>query len=207
MPGFFCVPAGFALVGLPDNLQQFVLKCGQFEEVVFFAYRFRRAAAVGAGCAGACFDVKLVKNAVLTRIRALIEITALFQYIPQFGHTALVALFRGADVVVVGQAHPVPQAAELGRNAIGKCLRFFTRKRRGPLDLLPMLVGSGQEPDVLPLRAAAACDGVGHHGRICVADVWPRVDVVDRCRDVERCAGLRHDRGLRVGGLHRAQWS
>ena len=48
----------------------------------------------------------------------------------QLLHAALVALVGGADEVVVGEAQPVPQAAELAGDGVGKLLRACGRPFR-----------------------------------------------------------------------------
>ena len=48
----------------------------------------------------------------------------------QLLHAALVALFRGADEVVVGEAESVPQAAKLAGDGGGKFLRACARPAR-----------------------------------------------------------------------------
>ncbi len=50
---------------------------------------------------------------------------------------------------------------------------------RGALDLLPVLVGAGQEPRVDAERSLAARDRVAHDGRIGVAQVRTRIHVID----------------------------
>ena len=42
-------------------------------------------------------------------------------------HAAFVARFGGADEVVVGEAHAVPQAAEFGGDLVGELLRACSR--------------------------------------------------------------------------------
>ena len=55
----------------------------------------------------------------------------------------------------------------------------------GALDFLSVLVGTGQEPGVKAQRALAAADGIRDHRGIGVAEVRPRIHVIDRCCQVE----------------------
>ena len=52
-------------------------------------------------------------------------------------------------------------------------------------DLRRVLVDAGQEERLLPTLAVVAHEHVAHRRRIGVANVWRRVDVVDRCREIE----------------------
>ena len=74
-------------------------------------------------------------------------------------------------------------------DAVGELLRRDPLLRRGALDLLPVLVGAGEEAHVVAAQALVAREDVGHDRRVDVPDVRQVVDVVDRRRDVER---LRH---------------
>ena len=59
-------------------------------------------------------------------------------------------------------------------------LRSFAGGLRRALDLLPVLVGAGEEPGVHAHHALAAGDGVAHDRGVGVPDMRPRIDVVDR---------------------------
>ena len=90
------------------------------------------------------------------------------------------ARLGGADVVVVGDAHAVPEVAEAGGDLVGELLRGDAGGGGGALDLLAVLVGAGEEEGVVAEQAVAAGDDVGRDGGVGVADVRARVDVVDR---------------------------
>ncbi len=94
----------------------------------------------------------------------------------------------GADEVVVGQSHPVPERAELGGDFIGELLRSLSRGLRGALDLLSVLVGAGEKVGVKAHQALAPGNGVAGNGGVGVPDVRTRVHVVDRGRDVKLLA-------------------
>ena len=97
----------------------------------------------------------------------------------QLLHAALVALFGGADEVVVGEPELVPQAAELAGDGGGELRRRAAGLLGGALDLLAVLVGAGEEPGVDAQRPFAPRDGVADDGRVGVAQVRPRIHVVD----------------------------
>ena len=102
----------------------------------------------------------------------------------------------GADVVVVAEAHAVPEAAELGGDFVGEGLRGLAGLLCGALDLLAVFVGAGEEPGVVAEQAVAAREDVADDRRVGVADVGARVDVIDRRGDVV-LVGFGH------GGLSR----
>src|SRR6266446_4192579 len=107
---------------------------------------------------------------------------------PQSLHALLVPVRRGADVVVVGQAHAIPESAELRRDFISELLRSLARGLGCSLDLLTVFVGAGQEPGVVTEHAVAARDRVAGKGGVGVSDVGTRIDVIDRGRDIKRFA-------------------
>ena len=79
-------------------------------------------------------------------------------------------------------------AAELRRNFVGQLLRSLARRLRRALNLLPVLVGAGEKVSVNAQHALPPRHGVAGNGGVRVADMRPRIDVVDRRRDVELLA-------------------
>ncbi len=144
-------------------------------------------------------DVEFVGHTVLAGVRALVDVAIVANAAEQFLCALYVAFFGRADEVVVRDAHPLPEVAELGRNLIGVLLRSFAGGLRGAFDLLAVLIGAREEERVgaqqpLPPRNRIAGDrGVG------VADVRPGVHVVNRSRNVELSSHMslirRGDRG------------
>jgi len=91
----------------------------------------------------------------------------------------------GADVVVVGDAHALPEILEGLRDLVGELLRRDAGGGGGALDLLAVLIGAGEEEGVVTEQAVAAGEYVRNDGGVRVADVRARVDVIDRGGDVE----------------------
>ena len=91
----------------------------------------------------------------------------------------------GADVVVVGDAHALPEVFERLRDLVGELLGRDAGGGGGALDLLAVLVGAGEEEGVVAEQAVAAREDVRDDGGVRVADVGARVDVIDRGGDVE----------------------
>ena len=161
------------------KLQQLALEGRQLEKVVLLAHRFGQPPAVGAVGAGRAVHVCLVGDAVLAGVRALVDEAAIAQGGEELLHAALVAVFRGADEVVVGDAEAMPEAAELGGDGGGKLGRRAPRQLGRALDLLSMLVCTGQEPGIDAQRPLAPRNGVADDGRVGVPQVRPRIHVVD----------------------------
>src|ERR1700675_752082 len=91
---------------------------------------------------------------------ALIDMAVILYAFPQSLYAPLVPVRRGADVIIVGQAHAIPERAEFRRDFIGELLRSFARGLSCALDLLTVFVGAGQEPGVVSQHAVATGDRV-----------------------------------------------
>ena len=174
-------------------------ECRKLEEVVLFFHGFGRASALRAGRAGAdSVNVEFVEHAVLAGIAALVDVTVVADTPPQLLHAMYVAIGRGADVVVVGNAHPVPQASEFRRDFVGELLRRAARGFGGALNLLSVLIGAGEEPRIEAHCSLTPGDRVARDGRIRMPNVRAGVDVINRGRDVEL---FRHNRCRRSSAV------
>ena len=76
-------------------------------------------------------------------------------------------------------------AAKRASQLVGPLLGVTPVLLGGPGHLLAVLVGAGQEEDVVADQPVPAGQGVGVDRRVGVADVGRVVDVVDRRGDVE----------------------
>ncbi len=185
------------LAGL-DLLAQPGAEVAQPEEVVLLLGPLARALVVGADVARLAqlvFGLEaLAARAVPAGVGALVDRRApergqrALQAPPQLEHAALVALFGGADEVVVGEPVAPPQLAEVGRQAVAVLLLADAPLARDALDVLAVLVGAGQPEDVVPHELARARQGVGRHRGVGVAHVRDVVQVVDRRGVVQRLA-------------------
>ena len=122
-------------------------------------------------------------RAIPALVGALADPAVVVNPLDDLGHLRLVARVRGADEEVVAGADDRPQRLELGRVAIGQLLRRDPLPLRRRLDRLPMLIGPGEEEDVLPPLAHVPRQHVGSHRRVGVPEMRLRVDVVDRGGD------------------------
>ena len=80
-------------------------------------------------------------------------------------------LLGSVDEVVVRAIHPLHHRLEARHVAIEQLSRCQPLVGRGLLDLLAVLVGTGQEIDVVAIEPHKAGDGIGGDGFIGVADM------------------------------------
>ena len=113
----------------------------------------------------------LAGDAVPALVAALIDIALIVELLEQLLHSRLVVVVGGADEVIVGNVHLVPQILDLPRHAIHVGLGGDARGVGEILDLLAVLVGTRAEVDVVAHLSLVAGDGVGHDGLVGVAEV------------------------------------
>ena len=96
------------------------------------------------------------------------------------------ALLGGADEVVVRAVQPLDHGLEARHVAVEQLRAAVSPSlRRGLLDLLAVLVGAGEEIDVVAVEPHEAGDGVGRDRLVGVADMRRAVRVGNRGGDVE----------------------
>ena len=175
-------------------LQQMLYPVGvlaQPEEIGLLLRVLHLAAAVGALAVHqlALGPEALAGGAVLTLVGALIDVALLVHGLEDLLHGGTVIVVGGADKPVVADVHQLPQV----QNAL-LALHDVIHERLGRhagllglrLDLLAVLVGAGQEHDVIALQTLVTRDGVGSHGAVAVADVQLVRGVVDGRGDIKR---------------------
>ena len=125
------------------ELQQRLSEGRQFKKIILFFDRLSGAAAFRTGFTRTHFHVHLIENAILAGVASLVDVSIVADAAPQFLHANLVTVGSCADVVVIGDAHPIPQRAEFGRDFVSKFLRSLPRSFSGSLNFLSVLVGAG----------------------------------------------------------------
>ena len=113
----------------------------------------------------------LVADRVPAGILAEIDVAGGDEPLPQGRHRPLVAGLGGADEVVVAVAHDAGELAEALRDLVGEGLRVDPAVTRGLLDLLAVLVGAGEEEDLVAVQALEAGQRVAGERGVGVADM------------------------------------
>ncbi len=129
--------------------------------------------------------VLLARHAVLAAVEVELDVAGVVAALQQLDHGALVPRFGRADEVVVGDLEAPPCLDELRGDPVGELLRRRAGGLGGLLDLEAVLVGAGEELDVVAEQPVPARQRVADDGGVGVAEVGLGVDVVDRGRDVE----------------------
>ena len=104
-----------------DEVDELGLVVGEAEEVVFFGDGFG-GLAVGADGAGRAFDEHLFADAVLAGVGAEVDGAAVVRGLRRVSGRRACGGVGGADVVVVGDAHALPEVAEGGGDLVGELL-------------------------------------------------------------------------------------
>ena len=100
----------------------------------------------------------------------------------------MVALLGGADEIVVRAVQPLDHGLEARRVALDQLLRRHAFPVRGLQHLDAVLVGAGEEINVVAVEPHEAGDRVGRNRLVGVADMRRAVRIGDGRRDV--IAGL-----------------
>ena len=130
----------------------------------------------------------LARRAVHALIGALVNIAVFVHFLEDLLDRRDVIVIRGADEAVVGDVHQLPEiqhALFADDDVVDILLRGDPGGLRLVLDLLAVLVRSGQEHDVIAAQALIARHGVRRDGAIGVANVQPLGRVINRGRDKE----------------------
>mmetsp|Transcript_27196 Transcript_27196/g.42892 ORF Transcript_27196/g.42892 Transcript_27196/m.42892 type:complete len:252 (+) Transcript_27196:1770-2525(+) len=95
--------------------------------------------------------VGLVAHAVPALVRPQVDLALRHQLIPKCLHSRLMLWLRGADEAVRGEVHGRHQVPEVLRHPVRELLRGDAGLLGALLDLLPMLVGAGEEFDIVSI--------------------------------------------------------
>ena len=126
--------------------------------------------------------------AVFALIGALIDIALFVHLTEDLLDGGAVVIVGGADEAVVGDVHQLPQIKDAllaADDVVHELLRGHTRGLGLVLDLLTVLVRSGQEHHVIAGQALVARHRVGRHRAVGVADVQLVRRVVNGRGDIE----------------------
>ena len=182
--------AGLQEVGVLQQVLHLIGVLAQTEEVGLLFGVVNLTAAVGALAVYqlALRPEALAGGAVLALIGALVDVAVFVHLLEDLLHGLAVVVVGGADEAVVGDVHELPQITDAPRavhDAIHEGMGGHAGLLGLGLDLLAVLVGAGQEHDVVALQALIAGDGVGGHGAVAVADVQLVRGVINGCGDIK----------------------
>ena len=157
---------------IPDTVGIFA----QTEEVGFLLGVHNGAAAVGAAAVLqlALRPEGLAGSAVLALIGALVDVALVIHPLEDPLDGLHMVIVSGADEAVVGDVHQLPQIPDAPgafHDAVHELLGSDAGLVGLLLDLLAVLVGTGEEHDVLALQPVIPGQGVGGHGAVGVTDV------------------------------------
>ena len=175
------------------KLQQAVGVLAGLEEVGFLVGIVDLAAAVRALAVHqlAVGPEALAGLAVVADVLALVDVTLLIQLGEDLLAGLHVVVVGGADEAVVADVQQLPQILDSGYDLVHILLGGHTGIGSLVLNFLAVLVGAGQEHDVIALHPLEACQCVAGDSGIAVADVQLVAGVVDGSGDVE-CLVLTH---------------
>ena len=129
--------------------------------------------------------------AVVADVLALVDIALLVQLGEDLLAAFHMVVVGGADKAVVADIQQLPQILDGSHDLVHVLLGGDTGIGSLILDLLAVLIGAGQEHDVIALHPLEACQCVAGDSGIAVADVQLVAGVVDGSGDVE-CLVLTH---------------
>ena len=183
--------AGLQEVGVLQQVLHPVGVLAQPEEIGLLLGIVYLAAAVGALAVHqlALGPEALAGGAVLALIGALIDVAVVIHLLEDLLHGGTVIVIGGADEAVVGNVHQLPQIADAPlslHDAVHKGLGGHAGLLGLGLDLLAVLIGTGEEHHVVALQTLVAGDGVGGYGAVGMADVQLVRWIVDGRCDIKR---------------------
>jgi hypothetical protein len=170
-----------------DPLPELVRVLGHLEEVVLLLEPLDRVARHGALAIDQVLlgPEPLLGLGVPALVVRSVDVTRIIQRLEcRLDHPG-VAVFRGADEVIVGDLQPLPERLEWHAELVHVLLRTHSPLGGSIVHLLAVLIGTGQEiciPTILPVPAG---DHIGRERRVGMADMRHIVHIVDRRGDIE----------------------
>ncbi len=132
------------------KLQQFVLKRGELEEMIFLGNDLRGTAAEraidGVGVIG---DVQVVVNAIAALVKRFVDVAGIARAQKQPAHGAQVLGRGGAHKMRIADAEFVPKRAKHGGIAVHQFAGRDAGLGRGARDIFAVLVGPGKKGDIV----------------------------------------------------------
>ena len=155
-------------------VEQAVLEAREAEEVVLLLELLDRQLVDRAQVAGeqvVVAVVQLAAHAVLPPVQVELDVAGVVAALQQLDDGGPVPWLGRADEVVVGDLQVLPRLGELRGDRVGERLRLESGRLGGPLDLEAVLVGAGEEVDVVDRAAGASASSASP---MIVVYAWPR---------------------------------
>ena len=187
-------------IGVQQQIAHGLCVLGKTEEIGFLLGGLALAATVRAlavlELAGR--PERLAGRAVHALVGALVDVAVFIHFAEDFLHGFNVVIIRRADEAVVGNVHQLPKiehALLAGDDVIDVFLRCDACGGGLGLDLLAVLVSTGEEHHVVAAQTLVTRHGIGRNGAVGVADVQLIRGIVDRRGDIELfLTGVAHIR-------------
>ena len=187
-----------------DIVDQPILIFAHTEEIAFLLHGLDGRAAIRAAFHAVLLHhlrgrpERFARRAVQPLVGALINVALIVEAAENLLHGAHMAFVRGADEIVVFNLHQLPKLLGVGHNFIDILLGRYALLGRLALDLLSVLVRTGEEIGVVARQLLKARHRVRRHGGVGVPDVHVARRVIDGCGDVEGLffAGFAHSLSL-----------
>jgi len=182
--------AGLKEIGVFQKILNAVGVLGETEEVCFLLGVLNLTAAVGALAVHklALGPEALAGLAVFAGVLALIYIAVFIHLLEDLLNGGNVIVIGGADEAVVGDVHQLPEVlyASLAQNDIVNELLGSHAGLGGlVLYLLAVLIGTGEEHDLMAGEALIAGNGVGCHGAVSMAYMELIAGIINRRCDIK----------------------
>src|SRR6202012_5812320 len=126
---------------------------------------------------GRAIDEHLLADRILAGIAAEVDLVAVQKELEELLDGLDMTRLGGTDVVVVGDAHAIPEGAKGGGDLVGELERRDAGGSGRAFNLLAVLIGAGQKKSVVAEQAVTASDHVGRNGRVRMAYVRACVDI------------------------------
>ena len=178
-----------------DILNQSVGILRKPEEIALLLNQLHGAAAVRADAARLLHltvePEALAGGAVVSGVFRFIDVALVVELLKHLLHGLDMIVVRGADELIIGDIQQFPEILESRNDLVYILLRGNARRLGLALNLLAVLVRTGQKERFIAALTLVAGDGVGRDGAVGVSDVQVRARIIDRCRDI-KCLLLFH---------------
>ena len=196
--------SGLQEVGVQEQVPDPVRVLGGPEEVGLLLRVHHLPAAVGAPAVLelALGPEALAGRAVLALVGALVDVAVVVYLLEDLLDGGDVIAVGGADEAVIADVHQLPQIQHAARGGDDVVHELLGRDSGLPglvLDLLAVLVRTGEEHDLAAGQTLVAGHGVGGHGAVGLTDVEAAGGVVDGSGNVK--ALVLHGENLLTGIL------